>query len=148
MGMILEEKVNDVLEYYLIFWLCWIFVVLCRLLQLQRRGPLSGHDDAYTSHCMGFSWCEALALGCWLCSCAEGDQLSCSMWAPPGPESEPVTCIGRWTLPWSHQESPRMVFTTASDLNIQQFKNQKLLLISPELSGCIQSSCLEFCDLF
>ena len=70
------------------------------------------HCGAWASHCVGFSCCEAWALGAWasvvvvhgLSSCGARAYLLCGMWDLPGPGLEPVSLAlaGRFltTAPW------------------------------------------------
>ena len=52
------------LSFYLFtsFWLCWVLVAVAAFSLVLARGLLSTFS-AQTSHCCGFSRCEAQALG-------------------------------------------------------------------------------------
>lgn len=54
---------NELCKNFIHFWLCWVFDV-CRLPLVQVVGGGAAlHCDACTSHCSGFSSCEAEDLG-------------------------------------------------------------------------------------
>ena len=91
---------------FISFWRCWVFVAARAFLSLLRVGV------TLQLRCMGFSWWWLLLLQ----STGSGAQAQwlqrSGLVAPWHVESSRirdgtcVSCIGRWTLPLSHQESP------------------------------------------
>ena len=98
------------MNLFIYFWLCWVFVAARAFLQLQRAGATLC-CGARASHCGGFSCCRAWALGAQasvvvarrlsscgsralerrVSSCGAQAQLLRGMWDLPGPGLEPVS---------------------------------------------------------
>ena len=76
-------------NFYLFFWLCWVFIAACRLYLVVVSRDYSS-CDAQASHCGGFS-CVAWSLEPRQSSCGAQAQLPCSMWNLPGPGVNPMS---------------------------------------------------------
>ena len=97
------------INLFIYFGLCWVFVAAHRPLQLQQV-EATPRRSMQASHCGGLPHCRAWALGTWvsaavahrlsscgsqaperrLSSCGARAQLLHSMWDPPGPGLEPT----------------------------------------------------------
>ena len=81
---------KDCLLIYLIFWLCCVFFAVSRL-----SGFLFSSCGAWASHCGGFSYCGAHALGTWV-SLVVAHRLSCSVARRIFPDQGSNLCPLHW----------------------------------------------------
>ena len=70
------------------------------------------------------------------------------MWDPPGPEIEPVTCIAGGFFTTEPPGKPMNGFYYSFRSEYPTIQELDTTSDFPRISGCIQSSCLGFCDLF
>ena len=97
--------------HFLFTYFCvhWVFITAQTFLWLWRVGS-TRHCGAQASHCGGFSYCGAQALGHGLSSGTWASLLHV-MWEPLGSEVEPMfpALAGR-LLTLDHQRSPDLLF--------------------------------------
>ena len=107
------------INLFIYFWLCWVFITACSLsLIAASRGYSSLWYAGFSlqwllllpstgSRHTGFSSCGAKALELRLSSCGVWAQLLCSMWDLPRPHIEPVfPALAGGFLTTGHQGSP------------------------------------------
>ena len=93
----------QVFFFFLYFFGCAGSWLLHRLFSSCRKQGLFSSCSVWASHCSGFSWCEAWALGAWASVLGAHGLTSCSSWAL---EHKLNSCgtqayllRGRWDLP-------------------------------------------------
>ena len=79
-------------NFFLSFWLCWIFVAAQTFSRCDEQGLLSSCGEQ-ASHCGGLFYCRALVLDCGLSSCVPGTQQLHGIWDLPRPGIEPLSPV-------------------------------------------------------